>query len=267
MRNLRTTAFLLLGLGLVTFFSTSCEKDEEVNEKPVITDLKVGHEDGSSDPFNLGGVICLEFNVEMENDDKLKSYHVEIHDEPASGLVADEYKIIDEEFDISGLRNTHIHDHIEIDVEANTGNYHFHLTVTSENGFTSSEEAHLVVIDNPNAPAVSNFSVANKNGGTTYAVGDIIVVSFDAEAKNGATLDNYALEIHDEPDSGLLEDETNLVEEENFTANFQGLTTANVSQEVEITAGGKIPGHWHIHLHVSDNADNVTAKVDEINID
>ena len=252
----------------LAFSFVGCNDDDDNNgseSKPVISNFSVESEARGGNTITTGGIISFEFDVNMESSDKLSKYHIEIHDEPESGLAADEYKIIDEDFtDIDGLRNTHIHDHIEVPVEASTGNYHFHLTVTSQEGYTATEEAKLEVVENPNAPSVTDLSITNKNGGTTLSLNDVIVVKFTAEAKNGATLKNYHLEIHDEPASGKIEDEYKLVDDE-FSDNFKGKDKTTVSHEITITEKAST-GKYHFHLHVYDEKNNGTAKTDELNV-
>lgn len=256
--------FLVVCSLLATCFLACNDDDETTNPKPVITSFTVESEVGGGNTIALGGMISFEFDAEMQTNDKIESYHLEIHDEPASGLAADEYILIDEEFEVGGLRNTHVHDHVEVPVDANTGKYHFHLTVTSAEGYTETKEMELQIIENKNAPSVSNFSVSKKSGSGDYQVGDIVVISFTAKAVEGNTLKNYHLEIHDEPASGKLEDEFKLVDED-FTTNFEGLTEAVISHEVEVKDGGA-KGKYHVHLHVTDNKNNATAKADEITI-
>lgn len=261
----KTNLFKLVPiLGILFLFSCENDKEDNAETKPAITAFSVGNEVGGTESVQLGGIISFEFDAEMKTNDKIISYYLEMHDEPASGLAADEYKIIDKEFEIGGLRNTHVHDHIEVPLEANTGNYHFHLTVTSENGYTSSKEAHLTVVDNNNAPEVSDFTVTNKSGNATINTGDTLIVSFTAKAKSGNTLKEYHLEIHDEPNSGKLEDEFKLVNK-TFTADFANLSEATIQHETEVVAGGE-SGNYHIHLHIFDNENNGVAKVDEITI-
>lgn len=263
---MRKLNLIIVAVLITATMFVSCKKEETptLEPKPVISNFTVGNEVGGGSTLILGGLISFEFNAEMKTGDKLKSYHLEMHDEPASGLAADEYKVIDEEFDVSGLRNTHIHDHIEIPLDANTGNYHFHLTVTSQDGYTTSKETHLSVEENTNAPVISNFSVTNKSGSTDFQVGDILIVSFEASAKNDITLKSYHLEIHDEPVSGELEDEFKLVDDE-FTADFANESSVVINKEIEIKQGGT-KGKYHVHLHVYDNQNNGAAKADEISI-
>lgn len=236
---------------------SSCSKDEDdTPAEPVITNFSVGAEAGGGKTVNLGGLISYEFDVEASGDDKLAKYHLEMHSEAATE--ADEYKVLDDDItaDFDGLRNTHVHDHAEVSYEAPAGTYHFHLTVTTQGGYTASEEFELEVVSNPAAPKVTDFTVQNMNGGTEYAPGDTVVVSFTATASEG-TLDHYHLEIHDEPASGNVEDETKLVDDE-FTANIKGETEAIISHIVAIPADAA--GAYHVHATISDTKGNGIAK-------
>ncbi len=117
---------------------------------------------------------------------------------------------------------------------------------------------------NPNAPLVENFSVKNKNGKSTFAKGDTLIVSFKATANGNNTLGKYFLEIHDEPASGKVSDEHKLVDAE-FTNNFKALNSTTINHEVIIGNEGS-NGKYHVHLHVYDSKNYAIAKTDEITV-
>ena len=75
----------------------------------------------------------------------------EFHDHPASGVVADEYKIIDDQFtdNFKGLKNAHVHKHITVSDTANLGSYHVVVIVVDEDGNSSDTETletHIEII-------------------------------------------------------------------------------------------------------------------------
>ena len=126
----------------------ACSKDENNGpSKPEIDKFIVESEGG--DQIKRGGQISYEADIASTSDAKLDYYHVEIHDEPESGKAEDEYKIIDKDFtdNFTDLRNTHLHDHITVPETANTGTYHFHLTVVDKDGNTNNAETHIEVVE------------------------------------------------------------------------------------------------------------------------
>jgi hypothetical protein len=81
-------------------------------------------------------------------------YHIEIHDHPESGLVEDEYRIIDASFKdeaiFKGLREAHVHEHVTVPDNANLGEYHVVIVVVDEAGNsvdTENGDAHIEVVE------------------------------------------------------------------------------------------------------------------------
>jgi len=126
---------------LIVVFTVSatfiaCEKEDAASQLS-ISDIKVeNHDGGTSIP--LGGVISVNFTATAGDDARLDFYHIEIHDHPASGLVVDEYKIIDDSFKeqatFKGLRNAHVHEDVVVPDTANLGAYHVVIVVVDEDG-------------------------------------------------------------------------------------------------------------------------------------
>ncbi|WP_075602847.1 DUF4625 domain-containing protein [Saccharicrinis aurantiacus] len=268
MKNFKSLG-LFVAIAALTF--TSCEKEDNTKQAlhPVISEFSVGAEIGDGAEIPLGGQVSFTFNVEMETEDRIISYHVEMHSEAATE--ADEFKVIDETFEVAELRNTHIHDHFAVPTDAPLGAYHFHVKVTSKDGYESEVGQELKVIANPALPIISNFSIEDESGAPKkdFKKGDVIVVKFTAEATEGSTLDHFALEIHDEPKSGELEDEFKQVDGE-FTTDTEGTTVkgetkVNVVHKVTINEVGEA-GINHFHLHVYDNKNNGSAATDKLTI-
>jgi len=119
-----------------SFFLSSCKKDKTT--PPEITNIEATNHDNGTDSIARGGTISINFDAIAKNDGKLDYYHIEIHDHPASGLVADEYRIIDQSFKdkatFKGLKNAHVHEHITVPANANIGRYHVVITVVDEYG-------------------------------------------------------------------------------------------------------------------------------------
>lgn len=139
--------FILSAFSAALLFHACSEDDNNGPSKPEVENFVVESEGGNE--ITRGGQISYEADVTSTSDAKLDYYHVEIHDEPESGKEADEYKIIDADLteDFEGLRNTHLHKHIDVPDTANIGSYHFHLMVVDKDGNTNSVEKHIEVVE------------------------------------------------------------------------------------------------------------------------
>lgn len=131
--------FMLLAIG--------CQKDTLT-----ISNVEASNHDGGLE-VPIGGTISVDFEA-VAGDARLDFYHIEIHDHPASGLVEDEYKIIDDDFKnistFKGLRNAHVHEHIVVPQNANLGDYHVVIIVVDEEGNsvdTEDLETHITVVE------------------------------------------------------------------------------------------------------------------------
>lgn len=140
MPRMKTIIYVLSTFSVV--YLCSCDEDDKDTQKPVITDLEVGH----GDTIHIGEGIHLEF--EVEDDGLLDYYRIQIHPEnegekSALDELAWEY---DSTFtEISGLRNYTVHQHnIEVPEETAEGIYHFHLMVADEAGNVTTFEQELI---------------------------------------------------------------------------------------------------------------------------
>jgi hypothetical protein len=135
---LKTAGLMTLALILAC---VSCGKKKAA---PEITNLTALNHDDNTTIIPRGGIISVNFEAESMSKDKLDYYHIEIHDHPASGLVADEYKIIDESFKnkptFKGLKNANVHEHVTVPMDANLGKYHVVITVVDEYGNSADTE-------------------------------------------------------------------------------------------------------------------------------
>ncbi|MCE4565341.1 DUF4625 domain-containing protein [Maribellus sp. CM-23] len=134
------TIIYLLSIPSV-FYLTSCDDDGDT-QKPLVTNLEVGH----GDTIHIGEGIHLEFDA--EDDGLLDYYRIQIHpenghDKSALGELAWDY---DSTFtEISGLHNHTVHHHnIMVPVETAEGAYHFHLMVADKAGNVTAIERELV---------------------------------------------------------------------------------------------------------------------------
>jgi hypothetical protein len=143
---MKTNKLILILVVLIAFLYASCENEDEDIQKPVISNLEVGH----NDTIHLGEEIHIEF--EVTDDNRMDYYRIVIHSEEEhdhKSLNEGEYWEIDTIFnEISGLRNYTVHhDVILVPENAETGNYHFYLSVVDQAGNVAEVERELYASD------------------------------------------------------------------------------------------------------------------------
>lgn len=118
--------------------ASSCEKDDvTVAASPVISNLEVGHHNSLT--AQAGTDLHMEAEVVAEGN--IEKITVEIHKEDGTG---DEMEA--EYTDYAGLKNATFHKHIDIPAGAAAGEYHFHLTVTDQQGNSTSVDRDIMVV-------------------------------------------------------------------------------------------------------------------------
>lgn len=142
---MKTKAFFTLLVITVIFFA-ACQKDPS---PPVITILELGDGDthGNDHTAKIGGDLHMEVEVVAEG--KIDKIQVRVHPE---GELHEEGEHEEWEIDttytkFSGLKNTTFHEHLEIDLSAEPGDYHFDFIVTDMEGNQSDAEADLKIIE------------------------------------------------------------------------------------------------------------------------
>ena len=152
-----TVLIFALSVFIVACNDEETKADNEVvpaAPRPAITNIvAASHEDGSS-TVARGETLGLDFDALTQSDYRLDKYHIEIHDHPESGLVQDEYKIIDSTFvndpTFEDTKNAHVHKHIIIPDTANLGSYHVVIIVFDKDGNTTDTEdleTHITVTE------------------------------------------------------------------------------------------------------------------------
>jgi hypothetical protein len=141
---MKTAGLLFLAIALT---SVSCGKKKM---PPEISNIVAKNHDDNTTIIPRGGTISVDFDAESMSKDKLDYYHIEIHDHPTSGLVEDEYRIIDDSFKnkatFKGLWNARVHEHITVPQDANLGKYHVVITVVDEYGNSAdTEDVHVEI--------------------------------------------------------------------------------------------------------------------------
>lgn len=104
--------------------------------------------------------------------------------------------------------------------------------------------------------SITNVVAENHDGGDEVGLGGTISVNFTATAGSKARLDFYHIEIHDHPESGKVEDEYKIIDDDfkNITT-FKGLRNANVHQHITVPDEANL-GAYHVVIVVVDEDGN-----------
>lgn len=172
------TLFVAFTVAIMIMVTSGCKNSTGPDvDKPVISELEIGI--GNSHVGYIGSDLHMQAEIVAEG--KIDLITVEIHKEDGTG------EEIEAEYDdYAGLLNATFHKHIDIPDGTAAGDYHFHLTVTDQEGNSTSVEEELTIeelVDNE-APVLT-ISAAPTNG-QTFATGETISIS-------GSITDNVAL--------------------------------------------------------------------------
>lgn len=167
---------LLLALGALVF--TSCKKDEPTLSAPKITLSELGHE---NEKVAYAGTD-LHVEAEIIAEAKIKTVTIEIHKENEES----KWELDTTFTEFEGQKNADFHKHIDIPVDVEKGEYHFHFKVVDMQGNETvvEEELEIKYVDDNKAPTivVSNAPTENK----VFKNGETISIS-------GMIEDDYAL--------------------------------------------------------------------------
>lgn len=150
---MNTKVLLTLAVFTALFFA-ACEKNENPS-KPIITILELGEGDthGNNHIAKVGGDLHMEIDIIAEG--KIDKIQVRIHPEGEHHEEGENEEGENKEWEIdttytkfSGLKNTTFHEHVDIDIAAEPGEYHFDFIVTDMEGNQNSAEADLQIIEN-----------------------------------------------------------------------------------------------------------------------
>jgi len=147
---MNTRVFIIAIAFIAGLFFASCEKNNEI-AKPVITILELGEGDSHSD--NHIAIIGSDIHIEVEvvAEGKINTIQVLIHPEGEHHEKSmfddghEEWEVDTIYTKFSGLKNTTFHEHIDVDIHAEPGDYHFDFIVTDMEGNQSSAEAELEI--------------------------------------------------------------------------------------------------------------------------
>ncbi len=125
-------------ISVLTIFVASCQKTDDDTQKPIVTNLEVGH----NDTMHIGEGLHLEF--EVSDNDLLNYYRVVLHRESEHKALTAAWEFDSTFTEINGLRNYVVHHHnILIPDTLSEAAYHFHLYVADMAGNTTLYETEL----------------------------------------------------------------------------------------------------------------------------
>ncbi|MEE4287122.1 MAG: DUF4625 domain-containing protein [Mariniphaga sp.] len=163
---MKTKFFFIAIAFTASLFFTSCEKDDEV-AKPVITinELGMGDSHGNDHIAIIGSDLHIEAEIIAEG--KIDKVQIRIHSEGEHEEEGghEEWEIDTTYTKFSGLKNTIFHEHLDIALEAEPGEYHFDFVVTDMLGNQSYAEADLEIQqpDDDVAPEVNVTAAPSNN--------------------------------------------------------------------------------------------------------
>jgi hypothetical protein len=145
---MKKSIYLIAILIVAGFVLHSCKKEDET-AKPVINLMELGEGDthGNDHTAKVGGDLHIEAEITAEG--TIDRVNVVIHPEGGHeklGIMG-EWELDTTYTKFSGLKNTLFHEHVEIDSTADPGDYHFDIIVTDQEGYQSSAEADLVIVE------------------------------------------------------------------------------------------------------------------------
>jgi hypothetical protein len=145
MKIMKLDTTIICVLAICAFVFTSCEDGDTL--KPVINLIEP--EEGAA--LRIGSENGVHFEMELSDNEMLKSYKVEIHNnfDDHGHLRSDEETVpftFDKTWDLSGKKNTYIHHHeIKIPANATPGNYHLMVYCTDAAGNESYVARNIVL--------------------------------------------------------------------------------------------------------------------------
>jgi hypothetical protein len=182
--NRRVLLSLLLAASLIF---VGCKKDEEY-AKPTVSLSELGYE--NSKIGYAGSELHIEADIVAEA--TINKVTVEIHHEGDDGrtvatiLHEDEWEVDTTYTKFSGKKNATFHEHIDIPVHAEVGDYHVHIVVTDMEGQSITVEDELEVQHPTDAVAPEMTISSAPANGQVFANGETITIS-------GSVTDDKAL--------------------------------------------------------------------------
>ena len=128
----------------------ACKKDDEETARPVINLLELGDGDthGNDHTAKVGGDCHIEAEIIAEG--TISTVTVRIHhseDHHEKGIMDEEWEVDTTYTKFAGMKNADFHEHVEVDSTAEAGEYHFDMIVVDQEGYSTSIEADLEIIE------------------------------------------------------------------------------------------------------------------------
>jgi hypothetical protein len=171
--------FIFLAALAFVMVITSCNKEDDF-AVPVISDVEIGYENGKI--AYRGSELHVEANIVAEG--RIDRILVEIHPEGDHDHKSGKQISHDDEWEFeytwtefNGLKNTNFHEHIDIPVSAEPGDYHFHFEVIDMQGNVTEFEAELEVRNPENTTAPLITITSAPADGEEFHTGETISIS------------------------------------------------------------------------------------------
>ncbi len=165
---------------MAMFVFVSCSDDDDDFPAPVISDLEIGHHDSKVGYRGSDLHIDAEIVAEGRIDRIVLEIHHEgdHHHDHKSGQHDDHGWEFDHTWtEFSGLLNTNFHEHIDIPIDAELGEYHFHFTVIDQQGKVTEVEAEFEV-KNPEDTSAPEITVDSApSDGQVFHIGENITIT------------------------------------------------------------------------------------------
>lgn len=165
----------------------ACNKDDDETtlNPPVINNFELGLED--SGIGYLGAELHMEAEIVAEA--KIDRIQVTIHHEgehEKSVYDEEEWEVDTTYTKFSGLKNTEFHEHVDVPVHAEEGEYHFHFVVIDMEGNSKEIERELEIMAPSDTEAPTVTISTSPSNGQVFQNGETISIS-------GTITDNLAL--------------------------------------------------------------------------
>jgi hypothetical protein len=134
--------FIIITLISGAFFS--CKKDEI--KKPEISNFELGK--NNSKQVHQGDELHIDATITAEG--KIKTIRLIIHHEDEHGhksITGEEWEVDKTYTSFEGLKNTKFHEHIDVPLTAEIGDYHLHFKVIDMEGNVAEIETEFEVLE------------------------------------------------------------------------------------------------------------------------
>jgi hypothetical protein len=248
-------AALLLSMCLSVFISCS-EDDEKDPPKPVIVieELGSGHDSPNDKKAVAGSDLHLQAQIMAEG--LIARIDVEIHQESGGNFEIEKSYTTGSYVNV---KNTTLHEHIDIPEDTPVGKYHLHLTVTDKLGQTATAESELTISKAPVNIEINGLTFGAGHDFPDNKIGYIgtapVIEAASIKAEEG--IDKVYLMMHGEGTNTFVIDTT-------FTCNGE-TELENFHKHVMIPEVAPA-GEYHMHFKVYDKSGKTSEATMNIEI-